>query len=145
VKEEDLEINNPEVLAELNAAFRRYDPALMANDVDVLNELFWNSPWVVRFGIAENLYGHRSISTYRQERPTRGVPSRTVTKETITTYGRLFGTTNVEYVQVGTGRRGRQSQTWMRTAVGWRIVSAHVSMLANNVGVASHANLSSND
>ena len=127
---EGLEINNPEVVAEFTAAFRRYDPALLANDVDILNELFWDSPRVVRFGITENLYGHDSISSYRRQDKIISVPPRTVTKETITTYGRSFATTNVEYVQAKSGRRGRQSQTWMRTAEGWRIVSAHVSLLA---------------
>jgi len=127
-----LEINIPEVLAELTATFRLYDPALIANDVDTLNKLFWNSTRVVRFGITENLYGHDSISTYRRQDSLVGsVPPRTVTKETITTFGRHFGTTNVEYEQTKSGRRGRQSQTWMRTPEGWRIVSAHVSMLAD--------------
>ena len=128
---EGLEINNAEVVAELTAAFRRYDPALLANDVETLNELFWDSPHVVRFGITENLYGHNSISSYRRQDTLIGsVPSRTITKETVTTYGRSFATTNVEYVQPKSGRRGRQSQTWMRTAEGWCIVSAHVSFLA---------------
>ncbi len=125
-----MEINIPEVLADLTATFRRYDPALLANDVDTLNELFWKSPLTVRFGFTENLHGHDSIAKYRrQDVPPGSVPQRKITNEAITTYGHSFGTTNVEYVQLMSCRRGRQSQTWMRTLKGWRIVSAHVSML----------------
>ncbi|HEY7243943.1 MAG TPA: oxalurate catabolism protein HpxZ [Xanthobacteraceae bacterium] len=125
-----MEVNIPEVLAELTATFRRYDPALLTNDLETLNELFWSSPLVVRFGITENLYGYDSIAKYRRQDVTPGsIPQRKVTNEVITTYGNTFGTTNVEYVQVNSGRRGRQSQVWMRMPEGWRIVSAHVSLL----------------
>ena len=125
-----MDINIPEVVADLTATFRRYDPALLAQDLKTLNELFWNSPRVVRFGISENVYGHDAIADYRQQSARTGrVPERKIVREVITTYGRDLGTTNVEYVQTASGRRGRQSQVWMRTAEGWRIVSAHVSLM----------------
>jgi Protein of unknown function (DUF3225) len=122
-----LKINDPAVLADLTATFRRYDPALLAGDTARLNELFWKSPATVRFGITENLYGHDEIAHYRKR--SSKVAPRQVTREVITTYGEDFGTTNVEYLDPISGRRGRQTQTWLRTPEGWRIVSAHVSML----------------
>jgi hypothetical protein len=125
----ELEINIADAVVELSAAFRRYDPALIVNDTDVLNELFWNSPLVVRFGISENLYGHTAIANHRLRGMPGRVPPRRITKQVVTTYGHTFGTTNVEYIEISSGRRGRQSQTWLRTHEGWRIVSAHVSYL----------------
>lgn len=128
-----MEINNPDVLAELTEAFRRYELALLSNQPDVLDELFWKSPIAVRYGVAENLHGHSEIVNYRQRRAqVGGAPQRAVTCEIITTFGRDFGTTNIEYVRTKSGRHGRQSQTWVRTPDGWRIVSAHVSLLAES-------------
>jgi len=128
-----LEINNPQALAELTEAFRRYESALSSNQPEVLNQLFWNSTCTVRYGVAENLNGHSEIVNYRRQRARAGgAPQRTVTREVITTFGRDFGTTNIEYIRTQSGRRGRQSQAWARTADGWRIVSAHVSLLAES-------------
>jgi hypothetical protein len=123
----DLKINDPVALADLTATFRLYDPALLAGENSRVNELFWKSSAAVRFGVTENLYGHDEIANYRKR--SSKVPPRQVIREVITTYGDDFGTTNVEYVESKSGRRGRQSQTWLRTSEGWRIVSAHVSML----------------
>ena len=125
-----MEINTPEVLAELTAAFRGYEAALSSNQPESLNEFFWNSPLAVRYGVAENLYGHDEIVAYRRRRAqVGGAPDRKVTREVITSYGRDFGTTCIDYVRTESGRRGRQSQTWVRMSEGWRIVTAHVSLL----------------
>ena len=121
-------INDPDVVAEVTAAFHRYETALVANDVGTLNELFWQSPLTLRFGLFENLYGHDAIAGFRQGRPTVDL-SRTLKNTIITTYGRDYATANTEFVRHGSGRSGRQSHTWLRTGDGWRIVAAHVSWL----------------
>lgn len=125
----DLPINLPDVLAEVSAQFARYEQALVANDVAVLDELFWNSPHTLRYGATENLYGYDEIQAFRAQRPAQGL-ARTVTRSAITTYGHDFATTHIEFAREGSSRVGRQSQTWMRTAQGWRVVAAHVSMMA---------------
>lgn len=122
-------INLPDVLAEVHAVFERYEAALVGNDVAVLDELFWNSPHTLRFGATENLYGYDAIRAFRAGRPSAGL-ARTLGKTVITTYGRDFATANTEFFRHGSRQTGRQSQTWMRTADGWRVVSAHVSLLA---------------
>ena len=124
-----LEINRPDVLAEVTAAFARYEQALCSNDVAVLDELFWNSPHTLRYGVTENLYGFAEIQAFRAGRPSQGL-ERTVLRTVITTYGQDFATANIEFMRAGSGRVGRQSQTWMRTDQGWRVVSAHVSLLS---------------
>ena len=123
------EINLPDVLAEVTAQFARYEKALVDNDVAVLDELFWCSPHALRYGVTENLYGHEAIRAFRAARPAQGL-LREVLRSAITTYGRDFATTNIEFRRLGSERTGRQSQTWLRTAEGWRIVAAHVSLLA---------------
>lgn len=122
------EINLPDVVAEVSAAFRRYEGALMRNDIAVLNELFWESPHTLRFGVAEELYGHGEIAGFRAARDPSDV-ERELLKVVITTYGRDFASANCEYRRVRSGKFGRQSQFWMRTDAGWRIVSAHVSIV----------------
>jgi hypothetical protein len=124
-----MQINLPDVLIEVTAAFDRYEQALVGNDVAVLDELFWSSPHTLRYGVTENLYGYDAICAFRAARPAQGL-ARTVLKTVITTYGRDFATANIEF-QRGTGAPpGRQSQTWMRTPDGWRVVAAHVSLLS---------------
>ncbi|MDB5955742.1 MAG: hypothetical protein JWP60_2350 [Ramlibacter sp.] len=125
----DMDINLPEVLAEVAAQFARYEQALTNNEVGVLDELFWNSPHTLRYGVGENLYGHEAIAQFRAERPSQGL-ARDVLKTVITTYGRDFATANIEFRRAGSPRTGRQSQTWARTPEGWRVVAAHVSLLA---------------
>jgi hypothetical protein len=124
-----IEINNPEVLADVTAAFERYEVALVTNDVAVLDELFWNSPHTLRYGATENLYGFEAIRAFRAGRPAAGL-ARTLGKTVITSYGRDFATANTEFHRSGSDRTGRQSQTWLRTPEGWRVVAAHVSLLA---------------
>ena len=126
-----MQINIPEVVAEMTTAFARYETALITNDVAVLDELFWDSPQTLRYGVGENLYGYAQICAFRASRPAQGL-ARDLLKTVITTYGRNFATANVEFRRVNGDRTGRQSQTWMRTPDGWRVVSAHVSLLAIN-------------
>ena len=123
-----MEINRPDVLAALSAAFERYERALVGNDVAVLDELFWDSPHTLRYGVGENLYGIEAIRAFRSARPATGL-ARSVLRTQITTYGEDFATTHIEFQREGGTRRGRQTQTWMRTPAGWRVVSAHVSLL----------------
>ena len=122
------EINRPDVLAEVTAAFARYEDALVHNKVEVLDELFWDSPHTLRYGATENLYGADEIAAFRAARPSQGL-MRALLRTVITTYGSDFATANCEFRREGGARTGRQSQTWMRTARGWRVVAAHVSLL----------------
>ena len=124
-----LPINLPDVIAEVTAAFDRYETALVSNDVAVLDELFWDSPLTLRYGATENLYGYGAIQDFRAGRSSQGL-ERTLLKTVLTSYGRDFATANVEFHRVGSGRTGRQSQTWLRTPEGWRVVAAHVSLLS---------------
>lgn len=123
-----MRLNDPAVAAEVTAAFQYYEKALNDNDVAALTALFWKSPLTIRFGIGENLYGHDAITAFRHARPNVDL-RRSVANTVITTYGTDFATANTEFIKRDTGRRGRQSQTWMRTEAGWRVVSAHVSFL----------------
>ncbi|MCP5281362.1 MAG: oxalurate catabolism protein HpxZ [Rhodoferax sp.] len=123
-----MDINLPEVLDEVRAQFARYEKALTGNDVAVLDELFWDSPHTLRYGVGENLYGAAAIAAFRAARPAVGL-DREVLRTAITTFGRDFATTNIEFRRVGSARIGRQSQTWLRTPQGWRVVAAHVSLL----------------
>lgn len=124
-----MEINIPSVVAEVTEAFERYEKALNSNDVAVLDELFWKSPHTLRYGVGEQLYGHDQIAAFRSGRDPKFVPTRDLLKVWIVTYGRDFGTANCEFQRHGGTRLGRQSHTWMRTSEGWRIVTAHVSLL----------------
>ncbi len=121
--------NLPEVVAEVSAAFERYEHALVHNQVEVLDELFCNSPHTLRYGATENLYGYEAIQAFRASRPSQGL-ARERMNIVITTYGQDFATANTEFRRVGSERTGRQSQTWVRTPGGWRVVAAHVSLLA---------------
>ncbi len=124
-----MDINKPEVVAEVQAAFDRHEQALVSNGVLVLDELFWNSPLTIRYGATENLYGYDEIQAFRAGRSAQGL-ARTLAKTVITTYGQDMATANTEFMRAGVARVGRQSQTWMRTAAGWRVVSAHVGLQA---------------
>jgi hypothetical protein len=124
-----MDINLPDVLAEVTQVFHRYENALVHNDVAVLDELFWNSPHTLRFGVGENLYGIDAIRAFRAARSAQGL-ARELTHFVITTYGRDFATANTEFRRASSEKTGRQSQTWVRTPQGWRVVAAHVSLLA---------------
>lgn len=123
-----MDINIAEIVDEVRSAFDAYEVALCTNDVAKLTELFWASPATLRYGPQENLYGADAIHAFRAGRPAVARP-RSLTKVVITTYGRDFATANAEYINKGSSELGRQSQTWMRTPAGWRIVSAHVSFM----------------
>ncbi len=123
------EINIPEVVAEVSAAFQRYEVALNANDVTVLDELFWNNPLTLRYGIGENLYGYAQIAAFRSGRSPAGL-ARRIKGTVITTYGRDMATANTLFERDSApGKIGRQSQTWMKAPQGWRVVAAHVSLI----------------
>ena len=122
-------INDPAVLAEVEAAFDAYERALMDNDLAALDALFWHSELTVRIGPGQNLYGIDEIQSFRTSR-VGGSPKRTLLKVVITTFGDDFATANAEFQREGAAAPGRQSQTWVRFAnLGWRVVSAHISML----------------
>ena len=123
-----MEINLPDILAEVTHAFQRYETALMENDLDALNALFWQSPLVIRFGPGQNLYGIEAIDAFRNAR-VGGSPKRVLANTVITTFGRDFGTANTEFLRETSTIPGRQTQSWVRFAEGWRVVSAHVSFL----------------
>ena len=123
-----MEINILEVVAEVTAAFERYEKALNANDTQVLDATFWNDPRVVRYSITDNAYGFEAIHASRLARAKTDM-RRTISNTVITTFGRDLATANTEFERVESGRRGRQSQTWARIPEGWRVVSAHVSFM----------------
>lgn len=124
-----MDINLPDVVAEVTAALDRYETALVNNQVEVLDALFWNSPHTLRYGAGENLYGYDAIRAFRVARSPQGL-ARRVLRAVITTYGQDFATANLEFQRDGSDRIGRQSQTWMRTPEGWRVVAAHVSLMS---------------
>ena len=123
-----MDINRPDVLAEVTAAFARYEAALVGNDVATLDDLFWDSPHTLRYGAGENLYGIQAIRAYRSARPATGL-ARAILRTQITTYGDSFAATHVEFQRVGSERLGRQTQAWVKLPQGWRVVSAHVSLM----------------
>jgi hypothetical protein len=124
-----MDINLPDVHAEVARAFARYEAALISNDIVTLGELFWRSPHTIRYGIAENLYGADEIAAFRAARPPVGL-ARRISRTVITTYGRDFATASTLFERdTVPGKIGRQMQTWTRMPEGWRIVAAHVSLI----------------
>jgi hypothetical protein len=124
-----MEIDLPDVLAEVREQFARYEKALVSNDVAVLDELFRKDGRTLRYGIGENLYGHDAIMAFRAARSPVGLMRKT-DKTVITTYGRDTAVAStLFYRESAPGRVGRQMQTWIRCPEGWRIVAAHVSII----------------
>jgi hypothetical protein len=124
-----MQIDLPDVLAEVTAQFARYEKALVTNDVAVLDELFRNDPRTLRYGIGENLYGYEALTAFRAARSPVGLMRRTA-QTVITTYGRDAAVAStLFYRDSAPGKVGRQMQTWMRSAEGWKIVAAHVSVI----------------
>jgi hypothetical protein len=124
-----MQIDLPEVLAEVTAQFARYEKALVTNDVAVLDELFRADPRTLRYGVGENLYGYAAITAFRAARPALGLMRRTEATM-ITTYGRdMAVTSTLFYRDSAPGKIGRQMQTWVRFPEGWKIVAAHVSVI----------------
>lgn len=125
-------VNDPTTLAEVTALVDAYEAALMSNDVEALDGAFWNSPHTVRLGVAENLWSFNEIAAFRVGR-SGGSPPRTRLRTEITTFGADFAIAHVEFRREDSGKIGRQSQTWIRTEAGWKVVSAHVSLMQGGV------------
>jgi len=124
-----VEINEPNALAEVSAAFEAYEEALMSNDVEALDRFFRRDPLTIRYGLGENSYGHDAIAAVRRS---RAAEPRSLQQTVITTYGDDAATADTMFTRTESGRQGRQSQTWIRFDEGWRIVSAHVSWFDQN-------------
>jgi Protein of unknown function (DUF3225) len=123
------EIDIPEVKAEVEAAFAAYEHALVGNDVAALDVFFLDRPTTIRYGIAENLYGHAEIAAFRAARSPLGL-ARTLERTVITTFGRDIAVAATLFRRATMpGKIGRQTQTWLRTAEGWRVAAAHVSVI----------------
>jgi hypothetical protein len=124
-----MEIDMPDVVAEVQGAFDRYEHALVSNDVETLDALFRNDPRTVRFGGTENLFGYEQIKAFRAERSSAGL-ARTLTNTVVTTYGRDFAIASTLFHRATMpGKVGRQMQTWVRFPDGWFVVAAHVSVI----------------
>lgn len=127
-----MEVDIPDVVAEVKAQFDRYERALVTNDVAVLGEIFRDDLRTIRYGAAENLYGYREIEAFRKARSSEGL-SRTLHRTVITTYGRNFAVASTLYERPSaSGQIGRQMQTWVRFPEGWRVVAAHVSVMQSS-------------
>lgn len=125
-----MEIDLPDVVAEVTAAFERYEQALVSNDVAVLDSIFRDDPRVIRYGGGENLYGYHEIAAFRAARSPAGL-ARTLSKTVITAYGRDVAVASTLFHRASMqGKVGRQMQTWVRFPEGWRVVAAHVSVIA---------------
>jgi hypothetical protein len=128
-----MQIDLPEIVAEVRAAFERYEQALVTNDVDTLDALFHDDPRTIRYGGGENLYGFAEIAAFRAARPSQGL-ARTLARTVITTYGRDFATASTLFTrEASTGKVGRQMQSWVRIGGAWKVVAAHVSVIAEPV------------
>lgn len=124
-----MKVNDPDTLAEVEAAFAVYETALVGNDVAALDRLFWQDAKVVRYGGGENLYGADEILAFRKARPSQGL-SRSLSRTVITTFGTDFATASTLFRRdAAPGKTGRQMQTWVRMPEGWRVVAAHVSLI----------------
>jgi hypothetical protein len=121
-----VEVDLPEIVAELGEAFAAYERALVCGDAEALVGFFWRDPRTLRYGTADVQYSHAEIADFRR-RPGAKSPPRSLHRTRITTFGRDLGVGNTEFVRAGSDRTGRQSQTWVRMPEGWKIVGAHVS------------------
>jgi hypothetical protein len=124
-----MDIDLPDVVAEVTAAFERYEKALVENDVETLDAMFRADPRTIRYGGGENLYGHDEIKSFRAARSPAGL-ARTLSRTVISTYGRDVAVASTLFRRASApGKVGRQMQTWVRFPDGWRVVAAHVSMI----------------
>jgi hypothetical protein len=125
-----MDIDLPDVVAEVRAAFDAYERALVSNDVDTLDALFRDDPRTIRFGGAETLFGYAEIKAFRAARSPVGL-ARTISNTVITAYGRDVAVASTLFHRDSmVGKVGRQMQTWVRFPEGWRVVAAHVSVIA---------------
>ncbi len=123
-----MDIDVPEVVAEVREAFARYEQALVSNDVETLDAMFRKDSRTIRYGVGEILYGYEEIAAFRAARSPLNL-ARTLERTVITTYGRDFATASTLFRREGGNKIGRQMQTWVRFPEGWRVVAAHVSLL----------------
>jgi hypothetical protein len=124
-----MDIDQPNVVKEVKEAFERYERALVSNDIETLDALFWDDPRTIRYGATENLYGYAEIKKFRVARSPAGL-ARTLSKTVITTFGRDFAMTSTLFHRAtAPGKIGRQTQTWVQFKEGWRIVAGHVSVI----------------
>jgi ketosteroid isomerase-like protein len=124
-----MDIDLPEVVAEVREAFGRYEQALVQNDVAALNAFFRDDARTIRYGAGEILYGYDEIKAFRAARSPVAL-GRTISRTVITTYGREFAVASTLYERTSApGKTGRQMQTWVRFPQGWRVVAAHVSLI----------------
>ena len=130
------DVNRPEIVAEVRAAFERYEDALVNNRIEVLDALFWRSPHTVRYGATENLYGHAAIAAFRAARASAGL-ARALGRTEIVTFGADVACVSTEFHRAASNALGRQSQTWVRMPEGWRVVAAHVSLLGVSADLAA--------
>jgi hypothetical protein len=132
-----MDIDLPDVVAEVKAAFARYEKALVTNDVATLDAIFRNDPRTIRYGGTENLYGFREIEAFRAARSPAGL-ARTLSRTVISTFGRDFAVASTLFERAAApGKIGRQMQTWVRFADGWHVVAAHVSLIDKPAEVTS--------
>ncbi|WP_193323326.1 oxalurate catabolism protein HpxZ [Erwinia endophytica] len=122
-------IDRPAILAEVTAAFYRYEEALITNNTVVLDELFWHDSRTVRLGAGENLYGIDAIRAFRAARPAQGL-DRELRNTVISTFGEDYAVCSTEFTREGSDKIGRQQQTWVKLPCGWRIVAAQVSLMS---------------
>lgn len=128
-----MRIDIPEVKAEVEAAFQRYEAALVENDVETLDDLFYRDARTLRFGAGENLFGYEAIASFRAARSPAGL-ARRLEDTVITTFGRDFATASTLFRRESAPTKiGRQTQTWVRFAEGWKVTAAHVSLIDNTV------------
>jgi hypothetical protein len=131
-----MDVDLPEVVAEVRAAFERYEAALVSNDVATLDAMFRKDARTVRYGAGENLYGYAEVAAFRAARSPLNL-ARTRSRTVITTYGRAFAVASTLFHRDGApGKVGRQMQTWVRFDEGWRVVAAHVSLIDQPAGPA---------
>src|SRR5258706_8919696 len=137
-------INDPSVVAELNARHLEYEQALFSNNVEALRQFFLDSPHAVRFGVGENLYGNAEIDALRKARPAVNL-AREVFRVQVITFGEDSGVVTLEFRRIanGTVRQGRQTQFWRKFPEGWKVVSAHISFLPLSTAEA-YADLAAN-
>lgn len=125
-----MEINIPAIKSEVEAVFQDYETALVTNDVATLDRLFLDAPTTIRYGGGENLYGYAEIAAFRSARPGADL-ARRLERTVITTYGTDMATAStLFYRESAPGKVGRQMQTWVRMSDGWKVVAAHVSVIA---------------
>jgi ketosteroid isomerase-like protein len=128
-----VEIDLPDVKAEVEAAFAAYEKALVENDVAALDRFFLDRPTTIRYGVGENLYGYAAIAAFRAGRSPAGL-ARTLAETVITAYGRDFAVAATLFRRASApGKVGRQMQTWVRMPEGWRVAAAHVSIIDERI------------